>query len=486
VDGGVAAHGEIVEIHGTAFRVTLQVNNHGVSRYFLRTYLDGHPKKALCISSWDQSLTYIGPDRYQAKYYHKLISTVDNAKSANWQSVSISNTAGSSAATYVKNRWYEFIDTIQTHYQSAVTKLNFPLLCGEWLKRKHHAQKGRKGADHCGIKTVQNWATAVCKGFTLNQNSRKRKHFKSYPGLLAVLPNWGKICKEIKRAAPLRRAGEPKNWLRQSDLIQLWIEVFKKKKRSDFQGLETLNDGQYLALHDKFSYATCTRGGETVRVLKSNDPEHNRTHIGLYQNNLCSEIYDTDLKEKYPTGLRDGVPRGMARRPAGLVGWLDRQKNETMVSGDVHNKFYMELSDSIPQKYVDLYPCLGFCNNRFVIETLLNVRIPAGTTRIPMRSDGIAPLFPVKEHVPMINNLLDCYDRGDPIDPADLAKYFVNVDKTWVDKIRKDVFKELISDPDRLANVSGHCWRGGLQPCALSSRCPLQHERKTSSGRSAT
>ena len=69
----------------------------------------------------------------------------------------------------------------------------------------------------------------------------------------------------------------------------------------------------------------------------------------------------------------------------------------------------------------------------------------------------------------MINKLLDSYDRGDPIDPADLATYFVNVDKGWVDKIRKDVFKELISDVDRLANVSGHCWRGGLQPCSLSS-----------------
>ena len=429
--------------------------------------MPGHPKSALEITAWDQSLVYDGPERYPSAFYRKIISTVEKAKPRIWKIVSLDYSNDSAAITYVKNRWAEFVDNVQTLYQLPVTKKNFTLLCGEWLIRKHNLQPGRKGAEHCAISTVQRWATAVCKAFLVFRNARKRKNFIPYAGLTDTFPVWRDVCNTVKRAAPLRRIGEPKNWLRQRDLIHLWIKMFKGTEREQFGGLDTLDDGQYFALHEMYAYGGCCRGGEIVRVHKSGDPEHNRTHIGLYHNNFGLKIYDNDYFDVYGLDQRCGLPRGMLRQPSGIVGWLDRQKNETMVSGDVHNKFYIELSDSIPAAYTKQYKCLEFCNHKFMIETLLGIRITPGMSILPVRSDGISPLFPARANIPHLNKLLDRYDAGESISEEDMATYFVNEEKSWFDSFRKVAFSGLVP-VDKLANVSGHCWRGGLRPLLLS------------------
>ena len=437
--------------------------------FSFRTYPDGHPKSGLKQEIWDDSLLYQGPERVAPAFYEKLINKVLNAKPAAWKAVSICSATQLTSKTYVKNRWREFVSSIQADYQCKITKKNFTLLCGEWLKRKHNTDKGRRGNDTCGLKTVELWATAVSKAFIISQNYRRRKKFIHYRGLAVVFPNWQQLLTEIKRAAPLRRASEPKNWLKQRDLFGLWIKCFGGTYRSNFTDIDSLTEDQYFAVHEKFIYTTCTRGGEISKKTRKNDAEYNRTHLGLYHNNLSTKVFQDSHFDKFGLGLRGGNPADAANEPCGLVGWLDRQKNEAMVSGDVHNKIYIPLCDSAPADLVRRFPCLGFCNNRFVMEVLLGIRLPVGARNLPLAAGGLAPLFPPKEHVPVIKRLLALHMSGQTVEPADFAKYFVNFEKTWPDTKRRELFADLIVDPDVLANVSGHCWRGGLRPCWCTS-----------------
>jgi hypothetical protein len=262
--------------------------------------------------------------------------------------------------------------------------------------------------------------------------------------------------------------------------LSLWIKCFKGKTREEFRGLETVNDDQYFALHEKFLYATCTRGGEVSSKTRNNDPEYNRTHIGLFHNNLATKIFRDSHFDAYGLAVRSGMPRAAPCEPCGVVGWLDRQKNEAMVSGDVHNKFYLPLCDSVPIDLVAEFPCLGFCTNQFVVETLFGIRIKDSDLVLKMRSDGLSPLFPPRENVKIINDLLTRYDAGQTIAKEDFEKYFVNFDKSWPDAMRRKLFIGLIVDSDVLDHVSGHCWRGGLQPCFFEVLSVwLQHEPRT-------
>ena len=401
-------------------------------------------------------------------YYLSLIVKVSKAKPAHWARVGIDCPLESSKAEYASNRWSEFTKCTQEFYQLKPTKKNFPFLASEWLRRKHFSKRGKRGADHCGKATIRNWAHAISKGFFL---ATTRSKTKIYPGLMVQIPNWNKICREVSAAVPLRRAGEPKYWLKEKDFIQQWIKVFRGRPESDFARIQDLSDGQYTACHDKLAYTTCTRGGELTKQTRVDDEPYNRTHLGLYHDNFHTQIFSDSSR-----GFFDLSPSGLGRKaaapqgpPEGVIGWLDRQKNEKSVSGEVHNKFYYTLTDKIPDHLVARHPCLAYCTNRFVFNLLMQTKTSRGDTSFAPQANGIRPLFPPKSLCDEIDRVTKELSEGASFHSEVVKALFVNEEKSWFDKVRKETFRGLVADHN-LKHVSGHCWRGGQMSHSCSCR----------------
>ena len=171
-------------------------------RTFFRTYPEGHPKRALKQAIWNEALEYEGPQRHTPKFYQKLMDKVNNAKPKAWLTVSLCVVNNPTPVTYIKNRWGEFISMLQTYYQATVTKKNFSLFCGQWLMRKHHADRGRKGNDTCALSTVQLWATALCKAYTVYQNANRNVRFTTYGGL--AVKKWFSAAGVRNQFGPMR------------------------------------------------------------------------------------------------------------------------------------------------------------------------------------------------------------------------------------------------------------------------------------------
>jgi hypothetical protein len=151
--------------------------------------------------------------------------------------------------------------------------------------------------------------------------------------------------------------------------------------------------------------------------------------------------------------------------PEGVVGWLDHQKNENSVSGEVHNKFYFALTDSIPENMMVDYPCLRFCNNRFIFNLLLGVNTSLGDANFKPELGGIRPLFPPRALSEEIDRVCAKMSTGSSFDKTVVEALFVNEEKSWFDEKRRDTFRQgrLVADHN-LKLVSGHGWRGGQMP----------------------
>ena len=211
--------------------------------------------------------------------------------------------------------------------------------------------------------------------------------------------------------------------------------------------LHKINERQYFAIHEKFIYTIGTRAGEITRKVKQNDYEFNRTHLGLYHCNFNSYVFSSPFGSLGNLlDLSDGAAAACAAPTIGLYGHLDRQKNERRVSGEVNNKLYITLGDSIPSSIVKNHPCLEYCNNKYIMGVLLDIDFRCLTGPFRLQLQGMRPLFPAFENIRRLDDACDTLQRGCVVPSSAVAVLFNNVIKSWADLLRKECFRILVPD----------------------------------------
>ncbi len=388
------------------------------------------------------------------KYYTDLVSVLKSIPASK-----LADLVGARPKkTYLVNRWREFTECVQVHYQLRLRDSRFEYLCSEWIRRKHYEKPGRKGNKHCGPGTVHLWAVAVCKAY--------HAVFKTpavYKSWAFLMPNWTKIQYEVMRAVPLYRSAEHKYWMGECHIIRAWCKWFSYEDcvriTKDFENA-VLTPEQYCILIDKFLYETLIREGEALRHVIKGEDDHNRTHIGLYHSNFTTHVYRSLLTHgsRISTDARDTTNSGSwefsavtIAKVCGIVGFNDRQKNQSRWLNPTNNKWYLSLDESVPAGWMKTTGCqsLRYLTNRWMLCVLFKSKIAIDATEITIE-DPWRPLFP----------------------PLSDPESWFNVTKKKIDSIRRVVYKGIVPD-FALGLVSGHCWRGGQ----LAARATLHSSR---------
>ena len=394
---------------------------------FCTTPPPGHPKIRLSVITWS-SPELENVRRVAPKYYTDLVSALKEIPSKRRAFlVGVRPTE-----VYILNRWQEFVACIQIYYQQKLRIENFEFLCGEWVRRKHFERPGQKGNKHCCPRTLHQWAVAVCKAYHAVFN--RPAVFKTWATLL---PCWSKTQHAIMLAVPLYRTGEPKYWMGEHHLIAAWNKWFTVEDcvriSKDFANA-VLTPEQQCVLIDKFLYETLTREGEALRHVISGQDDHNRTHIGLYHSNFSGHVYSNILS--HGSSIADN-----AEQISGIVGFNDRQKNQSKWLNPTNNKWYLALDDSVPLDWEN--KSIKYMTNRWMLSVIFKYEIPKSASEIDIKNKW-RPVFP-------------------PLSDPDS---WYNVTKSEIDKVRRVVYKGIVPE-FALGLVSGHCWRGG-QPAPRS------------------
>ena len=119
--------------------------------------------------------------------------------------------------------------------------------------------RGGVKSKRCGDQAVNGWARRIAKAFNIFLNSSRHRGRNNLVSLKIddLVDDYTQLRLDIKRAVSLKRRGEPKYWLRQNELLLMWINLFGKdilgdsfKTGDQYHSLLDLSDGQYCALHD--------------------------------------------------------------------------------------------------------------------------------------------------------------------------------------------------------------------------------------------
>ncbi len=242
----------------------------------LRTfqYPVGHPKAQLTIVTWALPKA-LDKSSISGEYYTNCINAVKNADQWLWDIVGVNKKDKKHPdKTAVINLWRQMIRNVELYYSKRINLKTFPYLFSEWLRRKHFETPGRRiggvKSKRCGDQAVNGWARRIAKAFNIFINSSRRRGRNNLVSLKIddLVDDYTQLRLDIKRAVSLKRRGEPKYWLRQNELLLMWINLFGKdilgdsfKTGDQYHSLLDLSDDQYCALHDLWLYSTAMCGG---------------------------------------------------------------------------------------------------------------------------------------------------------------------------------------------------------------------------------